>query len=312
MSLLGIFKGRGANGFGYNSTAEEVSEGLNLKGKNYLVTGCNSGLGLETARVLILRGARVFGAARSLEKATASGAAFGDAFVPIECNLAAPSSIRAAIANLAQHDVDFDGIVANAGIMSLPHRVTACGAELQLLTNHLGHFLLVTELLERLSPTGRVVVLSSVAHKDTYRGGLRLNDLEAEEKYQRWQAYGQSKLANLLFVRELARRLPEGQGAYAVHPGVIATGITRHLPRFLAWAFEKVGPSIAAKTIAEGAATQVYTVAHPDAAAINGAYWADVNPARSSAYGEDMALAEALWLRSEAWVEAHGKPDTRT
>lgn len=307
MSFFGMFKGRGASGFGYNSTAEEVTEGLDLSGKNYLVTGCNSGLGLETARVLILRGARVFGAARTLEKATLAGEAFGDAFVPVECNLAAPSSIRSALAALEQHNVRFDGIVANAGIMSLPHRVTACGMELQFLTNHLGHFLLVTELLDRLTPAGRVVVLSSVAHKDTYRGGLRLHDLDAAQKYQRWQAYGQSKLANLLFVRELARRLPAGQSAYAVHPGVIATGITRHLPRVLAWAFEKVGPTVAAKTVPEGTATQVYTVAHPDAAAVNGAYWADVNPARSSKYGEDLDLAEALWARSEAWVRDHGK-----
>ena len=159
--------------------------------------------------MLILRGARVFGAARTLAKAEFSGARYGDAFVPLECNLAAPSSIRSALATLAQHNAHFDGIVANAGIMSLPYRVTACGAELQMLTNHLGHFLLVTELLDRLHREGRVVVLSSAAHKDTYREGLRLRDLNAAHKYHRWQAYGQSKLANILFVRRLARRLPK-------------------------------------------------------------------------------------------------------
>ncbi|HBU48722.1 MAG TPA: short-chain dehydrogenase/reductase SDR [Myxococcales bacterium] len=306
MSFFGMFKGKGANGFGYNSTAEEVTEGLDLSGKTYLVTGCNSGLGFETTRVLILRGARVFGAARTLAKAEFSGALYGDAFVPLECNLAAPSSIRSALATLAQHNAHFDGIVANAGIMSLPYRVTACGAELQMLTNHLGHFLLVTELLDRLHPEGRVVVLSSVAHKDTYREGLRLRDLDAAHKYHRWQAYGQSKLANILFVRELARRLPKGQSAYAIHPGVIATGITRYLPRVLSWAFEKVGPTLAAKSIPQGTATQVYAVAHPDAAEINGAYWADVNPAQSSRFGQDLELAAALWVRSEAWVRDHG------
>lgn len=302
MSLYGLMQGRGANGFGYNSTAEQVTEGQDLSGKTYLVTGCNSGLGLETLRVLRLRGASLVGAARSLTKAEAVATELGGDFLPLACDLAEPDSVRAALRKLSESGLVLDGIIANAGIMALPKRSVRHGLELQFLTNHVGHFILITGLLDQLSKEGRVVIVSSTAHTGTYKEGLRLDDLDAAKGYSAFAAYAQSKLANLLFARALAERLPTGQSAYAIHPGVIATNIGRHLPMALNAAFKVLGPIFATKSVAQGAATQVYVATHPEAAAINGEYWADCNVKRSSDFGQDADLARALWQKTEMLV----------
>lgn len=302
MSLYGLFQKPGANGLGYNTTAEEASEGVDLTGRTYLLTGCNSGLGLETMRVLCLRGATVVAAARTVEKAEAAGATLDGETVPLACELSEPASVRAAVQEVLDSGRTFDGIIANAGIMALPKLTVQHGLELQFLTNHIGHFLLVTGLLERLTPQGRVVMLSSTAHTGTYDEGIRLDDLDGGGGYSAWGAYGQSKLANLLFARELSRRLPAGQTANAVHPGVIATNLSRHMPSVVTALFGALGPMLALKTIPQGAATTLYVATHPDAAATTGEYWADCNVAPSSDHGQDAALAEALWKKTEELV----------
>jgi len=151
MSLVALFKGKGPNGFGYGSTAEEVTDGLDLAGKSYLVTGCNSGLGRETVRVLALRGARVIGAARSEEKASTALREVGAEGMGVACDLPEPSSVRACVERIAGLDHRLDGVIANAGIMALPKLKQRQGYELQFFTNHIGHFILVTGLLERLT-----------------------------------------------------------------------------------------------------------------------------------------------------------------
>jgi NAD(P)-dependent dehydrogenase (short-subunit alcohol dehydrogenase family) len=300
MSIYGLFQGRGPTGFGYNSTAEEVAAGLDLSGKTYLVTGTNSGLGLETVRVLVSRGAKVLAAARTADRAAAAARGRQDAIVPIACDLAEPASVRAAIHTVQDGGHVLSGIIANAGIMALPRRSVAHGIELQLFTNHFGHFLLVGGLLDQLADDGRVVVLSSAAHFRPYPEGIRFDDLGAEKHYSPWGAYGQSKLANLLFARELATRLPKPrQTANAVHPGVIATNLSRHLGRLTRGIFAAVGPLLALKPIAAGAATQTYVSVHPDAGSVNGGYWADCNVVESSVYGRDMAMAKKLWQVTE-------------
>jgi NAD(P)-dependent dehydrogenase (short-subunit alcohol dehydrogenase family) len=303
MSLVGVFKGKGPTGFGYNSTAEEVTAGVDLAGKTYLVTGCNSGLGLETVRVLGLRGARVIGTARSVDKAREALASVKGTHVPVACELSEPAVVRAAVATIRELG-PLDGIIANAGIMALPKREVKHGYELQFLTNHIGHFLLVTGLLDRLTPAGRVVMLSSGAHHNPYPEGVRLDDLDAAKGYDTWQAYGQTKLANLLFARQLAKRLPAGQTANGVHPGVIATNLTRHMNPVVQGLFSTVGPAVFSKTVPQGAATQCYVAVNPAAAAITGEYWVDCNVATSSTYGRDDALAAALWAKSEAIAAA--------
>ena len=302
MSLYGSLTSPGPSGFGYSSTAEEVLAGLDLRGKTYLVTGCNSGLGLETMRALTAAQAQVIGAARTEAKAAAACAsATGDA-VPLVCELSEPDSVRAAVQAVLARGVALDGIIANAGIMALPERTLQRGYEAQFFTNHVGHTLLITGLLERLSANGRVVMVSSNAHMRPYRQGIRLDDLSAARSYTPWGAYGQSKLANLLFARHLATRLSPGQTANSVHPGVIATNLIRRLGRVSQWLWRSVGPVLAFKSIAEGAATQCYVAAHPDAADITGHYWKDCNVATASAHGRDDALAAALWEKTESII----------
>jgi WW domain-containing oxidoreductase len=301
MSLVGRLRGTGPSGFGYDSTAEEVTAGLDLSGRTVLVTGCNSGLGLETARVLALRGARIVGLARTVEKAQAALDGLPGDPLPVACELSEPESVRAAVQTVA-NDAPLDALIANAGIMALPERNVKHGLELQFLTNHVGHFLLVTGLLDRLTADGRVAVLSSTAHERTYAEGIRFDDLDASRGYTRWGAYGQSKLANLLFAKHLATRLPAGQSANSLHPGVIWTNLGRHMNPVAGLLAGLIRP-VFLKTIPSGAATQCYVATHPEMTA-NGAYFADVNVATPSAHGQDAALAERLWTETERLVAA--------
>ncbi|MDH4246509.1 MAG: SDR family NAD(P)-dependent oxidoreductase [Deltaproteobacteria bacterium] len=309
MPLIGYFKPRGPNGLGHNTTAEEATTGLNLTGKTFLLTGCNSGIGLETLRVLTLRGAHVLAMARTVDKAqqALAGLSVPPALgTPLACDLSEPASVRQAVravtAETARRGKPLDGIVANAGIMALPRLEVKHGLELQFLTNHMGHFLLVTGLLGQLAPQGRVVMLSSAAHRSAPAEGIQFDNLDGARGYRAWRNYGQTKLANLLFARQLSHRLPQpGQTAHAVHPGVINTPLWRYMPGVIQGLLKALLPfrALMLKTIAQGAATQCYVAAHPAAAQHNGAYWVDCNPARSRALGEDPGLAERLWTRSE-------------
>lgn len=301
MSLLSRIKRPGPSGFGYGSTAEEVTRGLDLSHRNILLTGCNSGLGFETLRVLARRGARVFGTARSAAKAEAACAQANGNTLPLACELADPASVRACVERLKAQGVMLDAIICNAGIMALPRLTQAYGYELQFFTNHVGHFLLVTGLLPQLAEHGRVVMVSSEAHRRAPRAGIEFDNLSGARGYDAWRAYGQSKLANLLFARELKQRLPRpGQSANAVHPGVIATNLTRSMPGWAGAGLRALTP-LALKSISEGAATQTYVATHPSVGA-NGEYFIDCNVASSSRLGQDTRLATRLWEASEEIV----------
>lgn len=307
MSLVSLVRGRrGVSGYGYASTAEDVTRGLNLRGQNILITGVGSGLGAETARVLQLRGATIFGAARTLDKAGDACRRLGANAVPVACDLSEPTSVRTCVADIHARGIKLDVIVCNAGIMALPQRELRYGQELQFLTNHLGHFGLVTGLLDVLRERGRVVVLSSAAHQHTLRGGIQFDDLTLEHKYTPWLAYGQSKLANLLFARALAGRLTGTQRtANAVHPGVVTTQLTRHMGS-LAQTAAALARGVFFKSVDEGAATQCYVAAHPAASGISGEYFVNCNVARPSRYGRDSALAERLWdVTERIWNGLH-------
>lgn len=303
MSLISLIKGRrGESGFGYASTAEEVTQGLDLRGKTVLITGVNSGLGQESARVLGMRGARIVGAARSREKAAEACRDFGPEALPIACELSEPESVRAAVAEVRGLGLTLDVILCNAGIMALPERTLHHGQELQFLTNHVGHFILVTGLLDRLADRGRVVMLSSGAHSMAPPEGIRFEDLSFERGYAPWLAYGQSKLANLLFARSLARKF-EGstKTANAVHPGVIATNLGRHMNSFARFGFP-IAALIAMKNVHEGAATQCFVATHPSLEGVRGEYFADCNRAKSTRVSRDPALADRLWAVTEEIV----------
>jgi len=301
MSLLSALKGNGPSGFGYGSTAEKVTDGIDLHGKTILVTGCNSGLGQETATVLAKRGAHVIGAARTAAKAEEACKGFAE-HTAVACELSDPDSVRAAVKTIAASGKKLDAIVCNAGIMALPKLEQQRGYELQFFTNHIGHFMLVTGLLDHLAPRGRVVVVSSAAHKAAPKEGIEFDNLSGEKRYDAWRNYGQSKLANVLFAKHLAKKLAgTGKTANALHPGVISTNLGRHMNPIMMAAFSLAKPLVL-KSIPEGAATQTYVATHPSLADVSGEYFADCNIAKSSAISHDSDLAKKLWDVSEEIV----------
>lgn len=302
MSLVGWIKGKGPSGFGSNSTAEEVTAGLSLAGRTFLVTGARSGLGRETVRVLAKRGARVLAMGRT-ESSVSDGFTFEGEVAPGECDLSNPASVARCVERVRRSEGKLDGIVCNAGIMALPKLERAFGYELQFFTNHIGHFILVTGLLDHLADKARVVVVSSAAHTNAPKGGVEFDNLDGAKGYRPWKAYGQSKLCNLLFAKELARRWGATEKtANALHPGVIATPLGRHMPGVAQSVLKAVSP-IFLKTVAQGAATQCYMATHPSLATVSGEYFADCNVAKPSALAGDRALAARLWEESVSIVE---------
>ena len=302
MSLLAHLKGKGPNGFGYGSTAEQVTNGIDLHGQTMLVTGCNSGLGRETVRVLALRGARVIGTGRTVEKAREGLAGLGDSNIwPLACELSEPASVRACIDAVTRDGARLDAMICNAGIMAVPELRQAHGIELQFFTNHIGHFILVTGLLERLrrrgawssSPAMRIAALLRPGSSSTTCPGAR--------GYVPWKAYGQSKLANMLFAKELARRLAGGRTANAVHPGVIATNLSRSMPALARFALRAAAPLVL-KDESQGAATQVFLATHPSVAGVTGQYFSHCQRAEPEPIANDPALAARLWQESERIV----------
>jgi len=287
-----------ALGFGFESTAEEVTAGLDLTGQTWLITGVNSGLGHESARVLAMRGATIIGTARTEEKARTTLDDIGGSGHAVACELSDLASVRAAVATV-QALPTLSGILANAGIMALPNLQQIDGLERQLFVNHVGHAALVTGLLDHLSPTARVVMVSSGAHFMARRG-IELDNLSGEDDYDPWRMYGRSKLANLLFAKELARRF-EGtrRTANAIHPGVIRTNLARHIPNAQTW-FATLGAR--EKTMAQGAATQCYVSTHPHTAKLSGAYFSDCAQAKTHEDARDPEIAAALWRRTEELI----------
>ena len=190
------------------ATAEDVTAGLDLTGKRALVTGATSGLGLETMRVLAMRGAEVYGTGRTLEKAQNACSGMAGNVVPLQLELTDFESVVACADAVAADGKPLDMLVCNAGVMALPELEQANGLEKQFVTNHLGHFLLTNRLLGRVmaAPQGRVVVVSSSALKWADPAGIEWDNLSGERNYDPKRAYGQSKLANCLMTIELARR----------------------------------------------------------------------------------------------------------
>ncbi|MCP4501521.1 MAG: SDR family NAD(P)-dependent oxidoreductase [Deltaproteobacteria bacterium] len=285
--------------FGFSSTAEDVTEGVSLEGKTILITGCNSGIGLESARVLAKRGAHIIGLARSVEKAEAALSSVGINGTAVACDLSEPKEVLKSVQTVLALAKKIDVLLCNAGIMALPERQEKYGLELQFLTNHMGHFLLVTGLVDALTKNGRVVMLSSGAHFMADKEiGIDFDDLGGEN-YEPWKQYGQSKLANLLFARSLAKQFSEDKGnkrsANAVHPGVIRTNLTRHIGGEV---FDSMDQT-SIKTIAQGAATQCFVAVQPRGGQLSGTYFSDCHEAKCSKWGKDDALAERLWKKSE-------------
>ncbi len=198
-------------------------------GRTALITGANSGLGLETARALAQRGARVVLACRSLERAEQARAELqadcSGELIALQLDLADLESVRRSSDQLADQLGSCDVLINNAGVMAPPRRLSAQGHELQFAVNHLGHFSLTQKLLPLLKPQGRVVHVSSGA---AYFGRIAFDDLQGERSYDAWAAYAQSKLANLITALELQERLTAAGSSVrsiAAHPGLARTNL---------------------------------------------------------------------------------------
>ena len=308
--------------FGAETTADEVLEGIDLAGKLALITGGASGLGTETARALAARGANIVIAARDVEKGeeaaqTIRDAVDGASVEVIALDLASLDSIRSAAKTfLAAHD-RLDLLVNNAGVMACPQMQTADGFEMQFGTNHVGHFLftnLIAPALIAAAPS-RIVNLSSRGH---HRDTVHFEDLHFEQRdYDKWQSYGQSKTANVLFSVGLDARLKDkGVRAYAVHPGGIVTNLGRHLNdddvKYLMAQMQKnSGGNAALKSIPQGAATSCYAATAPELDGEGGVYLEDCHVAAVDdedmagsvrSYAIDPDTADKLWAVSEQLV----------
>ncbi len=298
--------------FGSRTTAEEAIDGVSLEGKVAIVTGANSGIGTETARVLGLAGARVVMACRSVAGAeevaqTLRTQAPRGTFEVEALDLSDLASVRAFAGRFVASKRPLHLLVNNAGIMATPLGQTKQGHELQVGTNHLGHFLLTNLLRPTIeaSGTARIVTVSSAAHKQG-RAARLFETLERdpgyrERSYARWAAYGDSKLANILFARQLEKIVPRSVSAFSLHPGVIVTNLTRSMG-IVDTVYKAVG-SIFTKSIPQGAATTIYAATAPGLERESGAYLADCNPTRPSSEATD-ANASRLWTISERLVES--------
>ena len=285
--------------FGPTATAEEVTAGIDMSGKTVVVTGCNSGIGLETMRVLALRGAHVIGTARTLERGREACASVQGRATPVALELTDFDSVVACAAAIRALDTPIDGLICNAGVLLTELR-QARGLEMQFVVNHLGHFLLTNRLLDRVAaaPQGRVVVVGSMSHRQVPEGGIQFDNLSGMG-WER-QAYGHSKLANGLFSLELARRL-QGTNATSnsLHPGVVATNIMRNMNFTPPAGGGGRGGGLQFETPAQGAATSCYLASNPALARVSGLYFVDCNPAEQSDHQKDTAMAARLWQVSE-------------
>lgn len=308
---------------GAESTAEQVLNGTDLRGKRFFITGTSAGLGVETARALAARGAQVVGAVRDAAKGqhatevVRAHAAAGGGLELVQLDLASLDSVRSCANALLADGRRFDGLIANAGVMACPAGKTADGYETQFGVNYLGHFLLINRLVSLLRPAARVVMLSSSAHNFA---DVNLDDLNFEHTpYAAWVAYGSSKTSMALFAVEFDRRHRDGGiRAVAVHPGGIKTELTRHLtPQVMQELRSVITPDHAArlsegrvKSIPQGAATTVWAAVVADASAVGGQYCEDCHiaaPATASdsgvrAYALDPDRARMLWTTSEQLV----------
>ena len=298
--------------FGASSTAEEVTTGLNLSGRTALVTGATSGLGLETLRVLALRGAHVIATGRTLERAAEACAEAGaaQASTPLALDLEKWDGIVAAANAVRALGRPIDMLICNAGIMTPPELRLVNGFEQQFAINHLGHFILCHHLLDLVvaAPQGRVVVVSSQLHRQAPPNGIDFDNLDGSRGYDAGRMYGQSKLANALFAFELARRVASTRvTSNALHPGVANTNLDRSNP-----AWRRLGARVVGwtrpwlKSVEAAAATQTYLATSPALSAVTGHYFEDCNPVISaSPHMADAALAATLWAKSEEFTRAY-------
>jgi NAD(P)-dependent dehydrogenase (short-subunit alcohol dehydrogenase family) len=305
------------SGFHGKSTGAEVLANVDLTGKTAIVTGGYSGIGLETARALASKGARVIVPVRSPDKAKESLAGVKGRVEALPMDLADLGSVRRFADTVAEATLALDLLINNAGIMACSETRVGPGWESQFGVNHMGHFALTQALMPLLqkAPAPRVVALSSTGHKIS---DILWDDIQYDQTpYDKWQAYGQAKTANALFANALSRRLKDSGGlAFSVHPGGIFTPLQRHLPKeemiALGWLGEDGEPSELArqgfKSVEQGCATTLWSATSASLDGKAGVYCEDCDIAAPTdpesptarfkgvnAHACDDASAERLW-----------------
>ncbi|XP_029979694.1 retinol dehydrogenase 12, like [Sphaeramia orbicularis] len=274
------------------------SSAQRLEDKTVVITGANTGIGKETAIDLAKRGARIIMACRDMEKAQAAvkeviESSSNENVVCMKLDLADSKSIREFAENINREEPKLNILINNAGVMVCPYGKTADGFEMQIGVNHFGHFLLTYLLLDLIkkSTPARIINVSSMAHS---WGSINLEDINSEKSYDKRGAYSQSKLANVLFTRSLAKRL-EGTGVttYSLHPGVVQTDLWRHLSGPQQLVMKIVSPFT--KNSTQGAQTSIYCAVEPTLEKESGGYYSDCAPADCSAAGKNDETAQKLW-----------------
>ncbi|XP_035598296.1 retinol dehydrogenase 14a [Oncorhynchus keta] len=281
-----------------------------MRGKTIIVTGANSGIGKATTVELLRRGGRVIMACRDMKRTEEAaqdirletGPDSGELL--IKClDLASLKSVHSFCEDIIKEEPRIDVLINNAGIYQCPYTRTEDGFEMQFGVNHLGHFLLthlLLDLLKRSAPS-RVVVVSSKLYK---YGEIDFDDLDSERRYDKAFAYGRSKLANLLFTCELARRL-EGTGVAvnALTPGIVRTNLGRHVNiPLLAKPLWELASRAFFKSPEEGAQTSVYLACSPDVKEVQGKCFADCQEQKLLPKATDQEVARKLWDISEVMV----------
>lgn len=299
------------SGFGAQSTADDVLRGIDLSGKLALVTGGYSGIGLETTRALVRAGAQVVVPAR---RPSTARAALGNGVEVDALDLADLASVHGFAERFLASRRAIDIVINSAGVMACPETRVGPGWEAQFATNHLGHYALVNRLWPAISRGGaRVVAVSSAGHR---RSAIRWDDVMFDNGYDKWQAYGQAKTANVLFAVHLDSLARDaGVRAFALHPGGIITPLQRHLPRqemvAAGWIDEQGNTLNPAgfKTPEQGAATQVWAATSPQLDGLGGVYCEDCDIAELApdgleftggvrSYAVDPEQAARLWALS--------------
>lgn len=296
--------------FGPESTGEDVTDGLDLSGRTALVTGCNSGIGYETMRVLALRGAHVIGTGRTLEKAQKACDSVAGKTTPVVLELSDFQSAVDCAGSVEKMGLAPDMLVLNAGINTFGELELVNGVEKIFTVNFLGHFVLTHHLLPLMESVGKgriVHVSSRSGYKQAPPEGIDFDNLRGEKTFDAGQAYGRSKLANALFSLELAKRLESTElRSNAIHPGLVQTNIARTAPSPIRMAFDLFGGMVA-KSPAQGAATQLYVATHPSLEQVSGAYFEDCNPVTISGshHMTDAEMAKKLWRTAEAMTDPY-------
>ena len=275
-----------------------------MSGKTVLVTGATSGIGEEAALALAKLGAHVVVHGRSAEKGEATlvriRAEVPDASLEfLQADLASLDAVRAAAQGFLASDRPLDVLLNNAGAMHTTRKVTADGFEMTFGVNHLACFALTLHLLPALKAArgARVVSVASEAHRQATRG-MPWDDLQNEAGYSAFRVYAESKLANILFARELARRL-EGTGitSNSLHPGVVATGFARNDAGWMSTLWAAL--AVFLRSPAKGAATSIYLASSPDVAGVTGQYFSNSKTKQPSRFGRSDEDALRLWTASE-------------